>query len=165
MVQAAVEHARQRSACHPGYVACQVLSDPGLFAVEREAFLEALAVMRALGLRPVALPSYPVPLLVWAVQKLPERILRPVLRRLIASGRGEKRPSLQIDLELKRERSEVSYLNGAIASQAERLGLDAPVNRALEHTLLGIACGRLPWSEFQGRPERLLAVVHAEKGI
>ncbi len=141
----------------------QVFSHRGLFAVEHEAYLEALAVMQALGLHSVALPSYPVPLLAWAMQKLPEAILRPLLQRLVASGRGEKKPSLQIDLELKRERSEVSYLNGAAASHAERLGLDAPVNRALENVLLGIATGRLPWSEFRGRPERLIDAIRSEK--
>lgn len=142
----------------------QVFADHRLFAIERAAYLEALTVMRALALRPVAFPSYPVPLLAWAVQRLPAPILRPVLKRLVASGRGEKKPSLQIDLELKRERSEVSYLNGAVASHAERLGLGAPINRALEDTLLGIATGRLLWDEFRGHPERLIGALHPGKG-
>ncbi len=142
----------------------QVFADPGLFAIEREAYLEALTVMRALGLRPVALPSYPVPLLAWAVQRLPASVLRPVLQRLVTSGRGEKKPSLQIDLELKRRRSEVSYLNGAVASQAERLGLGAPANRVLADTLSGVATGHLSWDDFRGRPERLIAALQSGKG-
>jgi 2-dehydropantoate 2-reductase len=133
-----------------------VYAHPALFVLERAAFREALAVMRALHLRVVSFPNYPVPLLAWAMQHLPSGLLRPLLARLVASGRGDKKPSLQMDLAAGRQQSEALYLNGAVVSYAERLGVQTPVNRALLDTLLGIAAGRIPWDEFRGQPEKLL---------
>jgi 2-dehydropantoate 2-reductase len=133
-----------------------VYAHPALFAVERAAFLEALAVMRALQLRVVGFPNYPVPLLAWAMQYLPTVLVRPLLTRLVASGRGDKKPSLQMDLAGGRQHSEALYLNGAVVTHAERLGVDVPVNRVLLDTLLGIAAGRVSWDEFRGQPEKLL---------
>jgi len=140
-----------------------VFSDPSLFALERAAFLEALAVMRALQLRPVRFPGYPVPLLVWAMESLPTVLLRPVLGRLVASGRGDKPPSLQMDLASGRRRSEALYLNGAVVTYAERVGLDVPVNRVLLNTLTGIAAGSVPWDDFRGKPQKLVAAIQAER--
>jgi 2-dehydropantoate 2-reductase len=138
-----------------------VFANPSLFALERLALLEALAVMRALQLRPVHFPGYPVPLLVWAMQTLPAPLLRLVLGRLVASGRGDKKPSLQMDLLSGRQRSEVLYLNGAVVTYAERVGLDVPVNRVLVNTLMDIAARRLPWDRFRGQPQSLIAAVEA----
>src|SRR5579884_1995835 len=42
----------------------RVVAHPGLFRLERDAFREAVRVMRAFGLRAVSLPGYPVPALV-----------------------------------------------------------------------------------------------------
>ena len=136
-----------------------VYAHRALFAAEREAFLEALAVMHAMRLRVVGFPNYPVPLLSWAMRAWPAALLRPLLARLVASGRGDKKPSLQMDLAGGRQHSEALYLNGAVVSHAERLGVPAPVNRVLLDTLLGIAAGRLPWDEFRGQPAKLLAAL------
>ncbi len=137
-----------------------IFAEPSLFDIERAAFREALAVMSALWLKPVSLPGYPVPLLAWAMRTLPAPLLRALLGRLVASGRGEKKPSLQIDLARGRERSEVLYLNGAVVTYAGRVGLDAPVNKVLLSTLLSIATGRLAWDEFEGQPQKLVALIH-----
>jgi 2-dehydropantoate 2-reductase len=141
-----------------------VFADPVLFALERSAFLEALTVMRAQGLRPVGFPSYPVSLLAWAWRSLPNWLLRPVLKRLVATGRGDKPPSLQIGLASGRKRSEAQYLNGAVVNAAERLELDAPVNRVLLETLMGIARGEIPWDDYRQQPQKLIAAVRAGKG-
>jgi 2-dehydropantoate 2-reductase len=117
--------------------------------------------MRALGVCVVDFPNYPVRLLAWAIEYLPAQVLRPLLRRLVASGRGGKKPSLQMDLAGGRQRSEVRFLNGAVSVRAEQLGLPAPVNRVLLDTLMGIAAGRTPWEEFRHRPERLLAAIRS----
>ena len=137
----------------------EVYAHPALFAAERAAFLEALAVMRALRLQVVSFPNYPVAILAWAMQHLPATLLRLLLARMVASGRGDKKPSLQMDLAAGRQHSEALYLNGAVVSHAEQLGMKAPVNRVLLDILLGIAEGRLTWDEFRGRPERLLAAI------
>jgi len=142
----------------------EVFDDPQLFELERLAFLEALAVMHALGLRVVSFPEYPVPMLTWAVSNSPPLLSRPLLRRLVAGGRGEKKPSLQIDLELGRQRSEVTFLNGAVVAHAKPLGLDVPVNRVLSGTLSAIVSGQVPWDEFRKRPHKLVAAVQAARG-
>jgi len=140
-----------------------VFADPALFALERSAFLEALAVMQALHLRPVSFPGYPVPLLAWAMRTLPTALLRLVLGRLVASGRGDKPPSLQMGLSSGRQRSEVRHLNGAVVTHAQRLGLDVPVNKVLMNTLVGMVAGSIPWEKFRGQPQRLVAAVYAAK--
>ena len=135
-----------------------VFADSRLFALEQAAFREAVVVMRALGLRPMSLPGYSVPLFAWAISTLPAWLLRPILRKAIVGGRGGKMPSLHIDLSRGKGKSEVEYLNGAVVRHAQELGLDAPVNRALHAALMGIVQGEVPWEEYRGQPGRLLAV-------
>lgn len=137
-----------------------VFANPALFAIERAAFLEAWSVMHAMHLTVASFPRYPVPLLVWAMRYVPAFLLRPLLTRFVASGRGEKMPSLYLDLAGGRQRSEVFYLNGAVASYAQRLGLDARVNRTLCELLTGIATGQRYWEEFRGQPQKLIELVH-----
>jgi 2-dehydropantoate 2-reductase len=134
----------------------EVLANGRLFALEQAAFREAVAVMRALGLRPVRLSGYPVPLFAWAICSLPAWLLRPIFRRVVVPGRGGKMPSLHMDLSRGKGKSEVEYLNGAVVRYAQELGLDAPVNRTLHAVLMGIVKGEIPWEEHRGQPQRLL---------
>lgn len=140
-----------------------VYADHRLVALERRAFLEALHTMQRLSIRPVNLPRYPAALLAQAMQYGPMPLLHPLLRRLVAGGRGGKPPSLHLDLLRGNTRSEGQFLYGAIADAAEQAGMPAPVNRALWTTLRGIARGETEWSAFRGQPEALLAVV--EQGV
>lgn len=134
-----------------------VVRDPRLFHLEREAFLEAMRVVRGLGLRLVSLPGYPVPLLA-RVMALPEWVGRPVLSRRIGRGRGEKMPSLWEDLERGRTRSEVEVLNGAVACEGERLGIPAPANAILARAVLALAAGTRSRGEFRRNPQALVAL-------
>lgn len=136
-----------------------VVDHPGLYRLERDAFREARRVMRALGLRPIALPGYPVPLLQAAVAA-PPWMIRPVLRRYIRRGRGEGRPSLWHDLRRGRPQSEVEVLNGAVVREGARLGVPTPVNAVLTEVLVGLAGGRLDPAQFRGRPEALFALLN-----
>ena len=136
----------------PGAIA----RDPRLFALERAAFREAVRVMRALGLRPAALPGYPVPLLV-RVMSAPPWIGQAVLRRALGRGRGDKMPSLWHDLERGRRQNEVTVLNGAVAHEGERLGVPVPVNRTLTDVLLALAEGRADRETYRHKPGALLA--------
>jgi 2-dehydropantoate 2-reductase len=135
-----------------------IVDDRRLYGLEREAFLEARRVMRALGLRPVALPGYPIPLLQFAVGA-PPALVQPILRRFIRRGRGERRPSLWHDLHRGRAESEVDVLNGAVVREGARLDIRTPVNSALTQALLGLIGGDLDSRMFRGRPEALLAYV------
>lgn len=134
----------------------QVFADRRLFTLERTAFREARAVMRALGLRPVSLPGYPVPLLAWGISSLPEWLLRPIFQRTIVRSRGGKLPSLYLDLVRQRKNSEVEFLNGAVVKQAREMGMRVPANEVLYSTLMGIVRGEIPWENYRGQPERLL---------
>ena len=135
----------------------EIVQDPRLFHLEREAVLEAGRVIRALGLRTVPLPGYPVPFLK-AAMAAPEWVARALLGRLVAEGRGGKMPTLWVDLERGRTQSEVEVLNGAVAREGTRLGIPTPVNSMLTEALLALASGRRDRREFHRNPEALLAL-------
>ncbi|HEX9439428.1 MAG TPA: ketopantoate reductase C-terminal domain-containing protein, partial [Roseiflexaceae bacterium] len=108
---------------------------------------------------PVNLPRYPAALLAAALRYMPTVLLDPLLRRMVAAGRGGKPPSLHLDLARGNPRSEGEFLYGAVARAAERADCAAPVNRALWATLQGIASGAVAWDIYRQQPERLLATV------
>jgi 2-dehydropantoate 2-reductase len=134
-----------------------VFAVPGLFALEKRASLEALAVMSALGIRPVNLPGTPVSLLA-AVWHLPGFLVRGLLKKAIGGGRGGKMPSYHIDLHAGRKQSEVAWLQGAVVRHGEQVGVPTPVNALLTRTLLAMVAGEIPIAEFSGRPEKLIAL-------
>ncbi len=138
-----------------------VYRDRGLFRVERRQLAEAIATMHGLGLHPVKLFGADTRLLPIA-GRLPGNLVQPILVRVVAAGRGGKRPSLHLHLAAgSGELSEVSWLNGAVAAAAAGLGQAAPVNAGLAE--LVEACNRDPerraW--FRGRPDRLLEAIAA----
>lgn len=137
-----------------------VARDPKLFALERAAFREAVRVLRALGLRPVELPGYPVPLLV-CVMSAPPWAGQAVLRHALGRGRGDKMPSLWHDLERGRRQNEVAVLNGAVAREGMRLGVPVPVNQTLNDVLLALAEGRADRDLYRHKPEALFAACRA----
>ena len=134
----------------------EIFADSRLSMLEVTAFREALAVMRGMGLSPVSLPDYPVPLFAWALSTLPLVLLRPLFQRLVAGGRGGKMPSLHIDLSRGKGKSEVEYLNGAVVRAAQQLDMQVPANEALYTVLAGIVGGEIPWEDYRGRPDALL---------
>jgi 2-dehydropantoate 2-reductase len=138
----------------------ELYADPGAFAVERRQLLEALAVMRRLGLSPVALPGADIRLLAVAV-RLPSVLARPILGRVIVGARGGKDPSLRVHARSGSGPSEVEWLNGAVAEAAEKLGGAAPVNRRLTTLVDEVLAepARRLW--FSGRPDRLVEAVDA----
>jgi len=135
----------------------RVFSDLALCRLEITAFREALAVMRAQGLPPVALPGYPVPVYAWLLEHLPMAILHRVLPRLLAAGRAGKQPSLQIDLDAGRPHSEVEGLNGAVMQAGLELGVPVPANALIYRTLSAIVQGRIPRLAYAANPHSLLA--------
>lgn len=136
-----------------------VYRDPGLFRLERRQLGEALGVMSRLNLRPIKLFGADTRLLPIA-GRLPGPLVRPIFARVVASGRGGKRPSLHLHLAAGGDGpTEVGWLNGAVAGAATRLGGRAPVNARLAELVED--CNRDPerrtW--FRGRPDRLLEAV------
>ncbi len=134
----------------------RVFADRRLFELERRAWLEALAVMRRSGIRPVALPGYPVPSYARLVRHLPPALLFPLAGPRLAGGRGARMPGVAADLRAGRRESEIDVLAGAVVRAGEAAGLPTPVNRALCALVLDLAAGRQARADFAGRPEVLL---------
>jgi 2-dehydropantoate 2-reductase len=135
-----------------------VYADPRLFAVERAQLREALAVMRALGLRPVGLPGAAVPWLA-ASLGLPAPLARLILLPVVRGARGGKAPSLRASVQNGGGTSEIAWLNGAVARAGERCGVPAPVNRRLLELVSDAACDERRRAWFRGRPDRLLETI------
>jgi len=136
-----------------------VYRDRHLFQVERRQMAEALAAMRGLGLRPIKLFAADTRLLPIAA-RLPDPLVQPILVRVVAAGRGGKRPSLHLHLAAgSARRTEVDWLNGAVARAAAGLGQAAPVNARLAE--LVEECNQDPgrWAWFRGRPDRLFEAI------
>ncbi len=132
-----------------------VLAHPGLFRLEIATLREALAVMKAQGIRVVDLPGTPVRLLALAAY-LPAFISRPLLSRAVGGGRGRKMPSFHIDLHTGRGKSEVEWLNGAVVRYGQKSGVPTPVNKQLAAILSSLTSGEIPLAMFSGQPEKLL---------
>lgn len=130
-------------------------ADPHLFALERRAFREARAVMRAAGIGLTDLPAYPVRALALAMA-LPTPLARRLLAARVGRGRGAKLPSLALDLHAARGRSEIAWYNGAVATLGDRLGIPTPVNTTLTRLLTAATADPAAWLPYRGHPERLL---------
>ncbi len=141
-----------------------VYAHPGLFEIEVRQMKEALRVMEAKGLMMVALPKSPSRELGFALRWLPAWLYQPVIQRAVGGARGGKQPSLHQDLSGGKRRSEIGYLNGAVARHAETLGISAPVNRALTEILEGIIAGQIAWEEYRGKPEKLVSRIFPKRG-
>ena len=139
----------------------QILAYRRLYALEHEALCEARAVIRKLKVRLVSLPGYPVPPLVCGLCLLPPVLAFPFFRRALLKRRGNKPSPLQIDLKRGRLKSEVTFLNGAVARIGAEIGVDTPVNRALSEIIVGIVRGEIDWSKYQGQVEQLIRRVQA----
>jgi 2-dehydropantoate 2-reductase len=131
-----------------------IYADPALFEVERDQLREALAVMRARGLRPVALPGTPIPLLAFATT-LPAVLARTALGLVVGSARGGKDPSLRGAVQLGGP-TEAGWLNGAVARAGTELGVATPVNTALASLVEQAATDPERSAWFRHRPDRLL---------
>lgn len=133
-------------------------ADRRVFALEVAALREAIAVMDARHIKAVDLPGYPVTLLVWALRYLPLALLQPIMRRMARSGRGEKLPSLLIDLNAGRPQSEIDALNGAVSEASQSIGLKTPVNDALTKTVRELVDGQVDRAAWRQQVDRLLAL-------
>jgi len=134
----------------------QIFNHPGLFHMEIEMLREALAVMRAQGLKVVDLPGTPVRALAFAVRYHPLAISRPLLAKAVGGGRGGKMPSFHIDLHSGSGQSEVDYLNGAVARAGDAHNVPTLVNAKLTQTLLALTSGELPIETYQHQADKFI---------
>jgi len=138
-----------------------LLTDRRWFGVERAVLREALAVMRALDLHPVALPGYPVPMIAALARALPERALYAVLARRFAAGRSDRLPGLAADVAAGRAVTEIDALHGAVAATGAVLGVHTPVCQRVRDLVAVVVEGRVPLDAFAGNPARLLEALTA----
>jgi len=133
-----------------------VYRDRSLFAIERRQLREALEVMRRLGIRPIRLPGADTRLLA-ASARLPDGLMRPVLGRIVAGGRGGKDPSLRRHVRSGRPPTEAAWLNGSVDRAARTIGYRAPLNARLAELVDEVAADPARRTWFRARPDRLLA--------
>lgn len=133
----------------------EIYSIPGLFALEMLQLREAMKVMEAIGCKVIDLPSTPVRLLAMGA-RLPFSISQPLMKNLLGKGRGNKKPSLMIDLQRDTRHSEVEFLNGAVARFGKKLGVVTPVNQFFTETLLSLIGSEEQKNSFDHHPEKLL---------
>lgn len=136
-----------------------LFADRRTYGIEIAVLRECLAVMAAMGLRPVDLPGTPVRALALAAKSLPRFIAQPALTKALGGGRGDKMPSFHIDLHSGRGRTEVRFLNGAVADRGAELGVPTPVNRTLTDTLEALSSGSESIERFRHQPDALLALL------
>jgi 2-dehydropantoate 2-reductase len=129
--------------------------------LERAMLQETLAVMRRMKVRMVNLPGGPARYLSWVVRYLPADIFQTLLEPVVGGGRGEKLPSLYLDLSAGRRQTEVVHLNGAVVRYGRGLNVPTPVNYVLTDTVYKLSRGLLLWDDFSGKPEALLARLRA----
>jgi 2-dehydropantoate 2-reductase len=132
-----------------------VYRDPAIFRLEQVMLRETIQVLDADGARLTSLPGFPVPLLRW-VLSLPPYVARLLLLGRVLGGRGNKLPSLLLDIQSGRTETESDWLYGAIAEQGKRLNIKTPANHRINRILKGIAINSTLRQAFQDQPERLL---------
>ncbi len=133
--------------------------DPRLFKIEAMMLREALNVMRANSIGTVDLPGSPVRLLALGIRYAPRSLLRRILQPIVAGGRGDKPPSLLVDMRSGKTQSEIDELNGAVVRAGEACGVKTPVNTVLVgivHDLLTGKADRAEWRRNIDRLNRLI---------
>lgn len=143
-----------------GWTPAQIFADSRLGALEMKMLREALTVMRGLEIPVAPIGGKPLPHLAWFVRRAPIWLSRQVVGRFVVRGRNSKMPSLYYDVHPEpRGKSEVGWLNGVVAREAERLRIPAPVNATLTEVIGDILRAPALRDHFSDHPERLLEVV------
>jgi 2-dehydropantoate 2-reductase len=139
----------------------RLVREDDVFRLEIHAMREVRDVMKALGVKTIDLPRYPVRAL-QSIAALPSPIGRSILAPRIAGARGQKPPSLLVDLRGAKHRTEVDVLNGAVCNAARDLGVAVPVNLALTRILNDVTHMPQLWAKYRERPAALVAEVRAQ---
>lgn len=135
-------------------VPAQVVTHGPMFRFELACLREFLAVVRANRIPLVDLPNYPVPQMA-LLQQLPDFLIRGILGKKITEARGQKPPSLLVDLRAQRPQSEVDVLNGAVVQLGQRCGVATPGNAWLHQNLRSVVENPELWGQFRGQIDRV----------
>lgn len=143
----------------------QLFADARLVDIEIAAWREALAVMATAGIPPVNLGSYPFAWLAPLIRVAPHSLLRPILRRQVSGARGDKLPSLHIDLHSGKRKSEINWLNGAIVERGKQVGVPTPVNTTLVETLMQLVDDPDQMAAWKGNVNKLAEEINARRAM
>ncbi len=135
------------------------------YNLEVRMLREMLSVMDQKQLQVVDLPGPSAKSLATALKFVPRFLLKPILTKIVAKGRGDKMPSFYIDLASGRGKSEVIFHNGAVAAAGKDAGVPTPVNHVLNDVLLQLTNGELDRQQYDGNPGRLVSEVNKLKPI
>lgn len=130
------------------------MAHPVIAALEARAWQEAFRVMAARGIRPVNLAGYPLRWIAPLAPALPPALLAKAMAQTVAGGRGSKMPSFHVALTAGK-RSEVAWINGAVARAGIAVGVATPVNSTLASTLSAISAAPETWPDWQNQPHKL----------
>ena len=137
----------------------KIFNNPGLYKIEVLQIRETLQVMKKLNIPVVNLPNTPVRLMAFLINYMPISISGLIMKQAMTKGRGGKMPSFYLDLESGRKKSEVVFLNGAVARYAKANGLTAPVNQTLNDLLMDIVEGKIPTDKYTQKPEEFIQII------
>jgi 2-dehydropantoate 2-reductase len=137
----------------------QLASHSRLMKAELLLAREAIAVGNALGVRRSDLPGFPIKVLSTALEKLPLRIVTPMIAAKMKQARGDKLPSLFFDLEDPTRPTEIDALNGAVVQEGKEVGVPTPKQDALVKLFHRCREDQELWSLIRAEPIRLLEYV------
>ncbi len=135
------------------------------FKLEVSALREAINIIRLQKIPLINLPGAPARLLAMVARWMPAPGSWLLISRRVTSGRGDKLPSLLLALRAGQKRTEVAWLNGAVAQAARRLDRLAPINHTLALIVSDIASGRIPWDAYRNNPDHLLRAISTAQWI
>jgi 2-dehydropantoate 2-reductase len=139
----------------------ETFADQRVFKIEVAMLREALAVMRAQSIGTVDLPGSPVRLLAFGIRFAPRFLLQRILQPMVGGGRGDKPPSLLVDMRSGRAQSEIDELNGAIVQAGKAIGIRTPVNATLVGIVHDLLAGKADRTEWRRNVERLVELTAA----
>lgn len=132
---------------------------PKLMRLELLLLREAMNVGKAMGLRRIELPGFPIPVFCHLIEKLPVSVMAPIVGKKMSGARGDKLPSLFEDIAFPERPSEIYEMNGAVVREGARLGVPTPYQSLLMECFE--RCRREPayWERLKARPERLADIL------
>ncbi len=142
-----------------------IYKHPQLFKLEMQMIREMLAVMKTEQIPVVNLASTPSKLFAWSMHYLPTFLKKPLMQYVIQTGRGNKMPSFNLDLQAGRPTSEVIFHNAAIARIGTENGIAVPVNTMLSEVLVKLVDKELAWEQWQLQPDKLAAVLREKRHL
>lgn len=144
----------------------QLFSDRKLYRFEVRSLGEVRKVIYAQNLQILNLPDYPVKKLADVMFWLPSRLSFPLLSEKMSRGRGDKPPSLLLELRRGRPKTEIDFLNGKVVEFGQKVGIPTPVNAALTRAYHeAMQDPKAWWDRWRGKPQSLIAHLMGERDL